>query len=459
MATIFHEEIIFQYKNLYETKVGYDVKIYAGENQNLKEFYVHSFVLKAQSEFFKATFEKDVQMKDGYFILKSNNSPEIFEILLRYMYYGNIDITKLKPHDMLDLVLSSDELGLHPLVTYVQEILINLHRKFIIENIIEIIELIYQTKSCDKLWDLCLRQICDNPDYLFNCPKFLSFDPTILESLLKRDDLNVSNEIVIWENLLKWACEQNPIIQQDINEWDKNDFTVIERRLNRFIPLIRFYYISIEDFRSKVYPFKALLPNDLLNDVLAYYNAPNKLIINKQLPRCASTLIKSQHFAIFSSLIDKKGSFHYKFSHIPYDFKLLYRASRDGKSITAFHEACDNKGATIVIAKIEGSEEVVGGYNPLEWNTSGSWGSTKDSFLFSFKNRMNIHSLKIGYSKGDEYSIHCGLGYGPFFGIGIDLGCNSDGTWISNTSTSYTKINIPSNFIVDDYEVFQIIKK
>ena len=67
---------------------------------------------------------------------------------------------------------------------------------------------------------------------------------------------NVNNEITIWKNLLKWACGQKPVIQQDINKWSKNEFTMIEGRLSRFIPLVRFYQISSEDFLSKVYPFK-----------------------------------------------------------------------------------------------------------------------------------------------------------------------------------------------------------
>ncbi|RGB41227.1 hypothetical protein C1646_752292 [Rhizophagus diaphanus] len=460
MVKKFCEEIVAHYKKLYETGKDYDVKIYTGENSNVKEFHAHSLILKTQSEFFKISFEKDIQKKDGYFIINLNNSPKTFEVLLRYIYFGCVDLTKLKPNEILDLLLPSDKFGLNPLNDYIQEILIKKHRKFILNNIIEVIESIYQKKSFNQLWDLCLRHICDYPDYLFGCSKFLTCNPIILELILKRDDLNVSNEIILWDNLLKWACGQNPIIQKDIKTWEKNDFIVMEKRLYRFIPLIRFHYISPEDFRSKVYPYKDLLSNDLINNILDYQKLDKKPFI-KQLPRCTSIIIKSQHFAIFSSWIDKKETFYYNLSNTPYDFKLLYRSSKNGELITAFHEACDNKGPTIVIAKIKHSEEIVGGYNPLEWNTSGLWKSTKDSFLFTFKNRMNLNSSKVGYSKGDQYSIHCGLGYGPFFGIGIDLGCNSDGTWISNisSSSSYSKINLPSIFMVDDYEVFQVIIK
>src|SRR5947207_13159526 len=86
MSTNFYEEIIDNYKKLYETKEGYDTKIYTGEKPNIKEFHVHSFILKIQSKFFKTALTEEIQKKDGYYILNSNNSPKVFEILLRYFF-------------------------------------------------------------------------------------------------------------------------------------------------------------------------------------------------------------------------------------------------------------------------------------------------------------------------------------------------------------------------------------
>ena len=78
-------------KTLYKTKEGYDTKIYAGEESNIKEFHVHSFILKTQSKFFKTAFSDDtIQRKDDYFILNLNYSPKVLEILLRYNYFLRI---------------------------------------------------------------------------------------------------------------------------------------------------------------------------------------------------------------------------------------------------------------------------------------------------------------------------------------------------------------------------------
>ena len=85
MSANFYEEIIDNYKKIYETKEGYDTKIYVGEKPNIKEFHVHSFVLKIQSEFFNKSFttKDDIEKKDDYFIINSSISPKAFEILLR----------------------------------------------------------------------------------------------------------------------------------------------------------------------------------------------------------------------------------------------------------------------------------------------------------------------------------------------------------------------------------------
>ena len=89
MPTNFYKEIIKNYKNHYETKEEYDTKIYTGEKPNIKEFHVHSFILKIQSKFFKTAFIENSQKKNGYYILNSNYSPKVFETLLRYFFQFN----------------------------------------------------------------------------------------------------------------------------------------------------------------------------------------------------------------------------------------------------------------------------------------------------------------------------------------------------------------------------------
>ena len=198
----------------------------------------------------------------------------------------------------------------------------------------------------------------------------------------------------------------------------------MERRLSRFIPLVRFYHVTSEDFLLKVYPFIELLPNDLINSIFAHHmSTNNRLVIDIRPVITNSSIITSQHFVIFDSWIRKKDNFYYNVRNIPYKFKLLYRASKDGNTGATFHEKCDNKGPTIVIAKIANSEQIVGGYNPLDWKPTG-YKSTKDSFIFSFTDRNNLKTAKVGYpSTNHQYFIYCYSNRGPVFGGSHDLAC------------------------------------
>jgi len=372
-------------------------------------------------------------------------------------------LTKLQTFDVIKLSIAVDELNIQYLVSYIQEYLIKHRDDLLQQNLVEILEAFYQHELFTDLCNYCLEKICKDPEMLFDSDKFIGLKAPLLELLLKRDDLCI-DEIVIWDNLLKWGFAQNPSVSHDNTKWSKEKVTIMKRTLHRYIPLIRFYYISPEDFLGKVYPLKKLLPKDLVDNLLTFHITPNKKSdIDKRPPRkqkffCDSILIESQHFAIFSSWIDKKENLHYNRETIPYIFNLLYRASRDDMTAASFHEKCNNKGATIVIAKIQNSEQIVGGYNPLEWDSDFQWKSTKDSFIFSFINRTNTETAKVGYSNGQS-SLGCFSNYGPIFGAGHDLSFHPPHGYWSSNPLSYPNVVIPNTFNVNDYEVFQVIKK
>ncbi|RIA79105.1 hypothetical protein C1645_752151 [Glomus cerebriforme] len=132
-----------------------------------------------------------------------------------------------------------------------------------------------------------------------------------------------------------------------------------------------------------------------------------------------SIIINRGHIALFANWIDRIE--RKNIENIPYEFNLLYRASRDGNTAAAFHTKCDNKGATMVVLKIKNSEQIVGGYNPLFWDSSNTYKSTKDSFILSFTDKNDPQSAKV--------------------------------------VRSFYTMYLPNSINVDDYEVFQVIKK
>src|SRR2546430_9955793 len=322
----------------------------------------------------------------------------------RFIYCGNIELKNLQGPDVLKLLIAVDELNILPLISHIQEFLIERQTEFLHQNPTEILEAIYQHETFTDLWNFCLEKVCEEPKILFNSDKFINLKAPLLELLLKRDDLNV-DEIEIWESLLKWGVAQQNM-KNDPTKWSKEDITKIERELYKFIPLIRFYNIEPTDFFYKVYNYKDVLPQDLIHDLLEFYIVPNMKPKTNVAPSrksnlrfSNSTLIQSKHIPLFASWIDRKDSSHYNNKNIPYDFKLLYHSGRDGFDAASFHRNCDNKGATIWAAKIQGSTQLIGGYNPLDWSGNGGWKTTTDSFQFNFTGEKNLSTAKLGYVK------------------------------------------------------------
>ena len=67
-----------------------------------------------------------------------------FKNYLRFIYCGKIDLTKLQGPELLDLLITVDELSIQTLVSCIQEYLINHQYEFLRLNPIEILETAYQ---------------------------------------------------------------------------------------------------------------------------------------------------------------------------------------------------------------------------------------------------------------------------------------------------------------------------
>jgi hypothetical protein len=383
-------------------------------------------------------------------------------LTFRFIYCGNIELNNLQGPDVLKLLIAVDELNIQQLISHIQEYLIEHQTEFLNQNPAGILETVYQHEAFTDLWNFCLEKICEDPKILFNSDKYINLKAPLLELLLKKDDLNM-DEIEVWESLLRWCFTQQNMTN-DPTKWSKDDITKAERSLHRFIPLIRFYDIKPTDFFYKVYCYKDILPQDLIHDLLEFHIVPNMKPKTNVTPsrkpnlksKIDSTLVESIHIPLFTSWIDKKDFSYYNHRKIPYDFNLLYRSDRDGFNAASFHKNCDNKGATFWIAKIQGSTQLIGGYNPLDW--CGSEGKyAADSFLFNFTDGKNISTAKLVYAnKG--HAIFCYNNQGPSMGY---LYCPDSKNWTydGRDDNTFPNINIPAKFTVENYEVFQVIKR
>ena len=85
MSFEYSQEVVNDYEELFETGDEYDVIIYAGENESIKEIHAHSLVLRTRSQYFREGFSmKCAEKSNGKFIFKKPNiAPQLFNIILR----------------------------------------------------------------------------------------------------------------------------------------------------------------------------------------------------------------------------------------------------------------------------------------------------------------------------------------------------------------------------------------
>jgi len=132
---------------------------------------------------------------------------------------------------------------------------------------------------------------------------------------------------------------------------------------------------------------------------------------------------------------------------------LLYQASKDGFTISNFHNRCHNKGSSITIVQTV-SGNVFGGYSPTTWYSSGGYRKSPGAFLFRLRPSMKRYDLK---SSSSSVAIYTHASYGPTFGNGHDL-IIIDCSQVSSCYTRMSTYNIPSSYELNDGEMYFRIK-
>ncbi|RGB39471.1 hypothetical protein C1646_740044 [Rhizophagus diaphanus] len=454
-------EVIEDFENAFENEKYCDVIIIAGEDPDIKELRANSFVLRVRCSYFERAFSNDWEEKDddgNYVFKKPNIASEVFQVILRYLYTGLIDYNNHNKEVILQCLIAADELGLNKLIEHIQIYLID--NEYLRKDPVSTLQVTYKHEPFEDLKNYCLDIISEEPRILFSSEKFPSLEKPIITMILQRDDLNME-EIDIWESFIRWLFVHYLKISKDDSSWSSEDLSNVKLALKEFIPLIRFYDISREDFYLKVYPYKDLLPQDLLSDILRYHMVPNSTpMLNFKSTRnrkVDSVLVNFNVFKLFMKWIEKKDN-NYNGKIAPFQFILLLRGTRDGFDASKFHQLCDSKGATISFAKVQNSKQIIGGYNPLDWYQNSAYAITNDSFLFNITDIDNLDTAKIGRCNNPNNAVYYHPNYGPTFGNGHNLYAQGN-VWYTSFGNAYPSINLSGNFTIDEYEVFKVVKK
>ncbi|GBC06760.1 hypothetical protein RclHR1_07020003 [Rhizophagus clarus] len=449
----------------------YDINIEVGNDPHVKTFHAHKIILSYRSPYLRRKLSTNKKNNDETLtrIELPNILPKIFEIILRYIYGGRLSLKECDTSDIIKLLVAASELSLQELVIHIQSFLIENKTNWMEQNF----DLVYQTSfENDSFLDLqkyCNDLISNDPDKIFKSQNFTSIPEKLLISVIQSDNLQIS-EIQVWECVLKWGITQNSAeFPSDINEYSKEDFKTLKNTLKQCIPFIRFYNLNSKEFAYKVRPYKKILPKELYEDLILSHLDPDKKGETKpRIPRnidskeIDSNIITSQHAEIISKWVDKLQITDKLTSQ--YEFKLLFRGINDGIYPDNFHEICDFHSRTVVIAKVKGSNEILGGFNPIAWKSAERYSNTKDSFIFSFNNKGSDENHILSRIVDNHHAIDNRSYYGPSFGNGDliiwGLDINTFNNYCHACKNSYEKPirEIEDRFSVEECEVFQLMK-
>uniref|UniRef100_U9UJI4 Serine-enriched protein n=1 Tax=Rhizophagus irregularis (strain DAOM 181602 / DAOM 197198 / MUCL 43194) TaxID=747089 RepID=U9UJI4_RHIID len=447
---------------LYNDTNDYDVIIQVGEEFDIEYFKAHSNILKIRSSYFDSALSSNWAKKEGnvFTFKKPNIKPNIFRIILKYIYTGTINIKSvIVENNLIELLIAADEINLDELVDYIQNHIITLDQEWFKRNEIKLYNTLSRYQGVfNILYEHFEDLISNNPDkFLNNFNLFSELEDDALLSLIQSDNFKM-DEIEIWDNLLKWAITKNPNVSNDTTLWNSKEIDFIKLTIQQFIPHIRFFQISSEDYYYKIRPLSALLPKELNEELILHYLVPGSSLNTKVLPsrkvNVESVIIDMDHIYQIVHWIDKnQGEVSLKL--VPYEFKLLLRGSRDGFGIDTFGKRCYNKRATLIIIKLKDDDKIIGGYNPLSWRGASKYLSTNDSFIFSFQSTLNLSSTIPSRVKNGKNAIYDSAHDKHGFGDGdlriFDKVCDLK---------EYEKRIIKNDsFEIEDYEVFQIVKK
>ncbi|RHZ89650.1 hypothetical protein Glove_13g184 [Diversispora epigaea] len=487
MAFEFFDKLSQNFIELLDEKDDYNVIIVV-ENEG-KSFTAHSNVLRYRSPYFRKELE-NIQSNENNVktIIKSRLSAQIFDVILKYIYGGIVNLENVETRFIFDLMLTANEFKLNELTNKLETLLIDTKASWLKSYFFLIYRTIFNENNFQDLKNYCNDIIVKHPNIIFDSSDFAFLPQAALVSLLKRDDLQME-EVKIWDYVVKWGISQNPTLPTNLQEWSEENFLTLKTTtLQQCLPLIRYFHISNTEIFDKIRPYKKLLDKQLWSDINQHLVAPDQpvksiilparfTLVTKLPPRTKerlSTIISEKHAAEISSWIDRKTT-TYSTTNIPYKFELILSGTRDGNAPETFWKICHGHAKTVVVVKVKGTDEILGGYNPLAWDNSfnircGQWMETKDSFIFSLNNGTvqnsiisrvkNIHFAIKNVPKSSQNMV--GPRFGDFylfseisdFTLDEDNFCDINGTYYEKSIRKSSS----NRFSIINYEVLKIVK-
>ncbi|EDV26879.1 expressed hypothetical protein [Trichoplax adhaerens] len=463
--------LITDLSHLIDDRQSTDLIIYVGENKT--PFYTHRLIIWARCKGFRNQHPSILSQSHGCqspaIINKPYLNAQYFQQVVDYLYIGKINLDSSKVFPILAI---ADDFGIASLQSACVD---QINSQRTIDNAISYYMVIRDIiLSNDSEWPAvnevkksCLTFIDENAEDVTNTESFLHLSNESLIELVGRDDFALSEE-EIWRSVLRWAKNKADVTGQ-IKSWNDSEKMAVSHHLSKVIHCIKLLLIDSEVYAQEIEPTGAV-PMKLSLERYRFAAVPaafNTATDNRLQPRKMKTLFSGSVLLSGDNLY-LQSILNGWYGNELQQWKLIFRASRDGFSARQFHVYCDNIDPTFVIVRGP-DDNLCGGFSDQPWSRKGASGSytrSSKAFIFTLTNQQDMPPSRFDITQ-EKYALVYDEEYGPTFGAGADLciasNCDSNDQSYSNFPYSFEGLNASVNllmgsynFYVKDYEVFTI---
>jgi len=229
-----------------------------------QDFAAHSVVLSAASDYFRALFASELQVKE-----KQNSLVELKDIkettlveVLKFIYSGEANISSSNAQE---LVVASDYLTIPSLKSSVAQFLgesLNVSNCFALESFAS-------QNNCDSLRQAAIKYECQHFVAAVKSEDFLSLGFDQVKELMCKDELNIAEEEEVYEAVIAWV---------------KHDLSSRECFLPDLLKCLRLFSMSKYSIRkilnTEELVGKSLICTNIMNSGLDFFLFPDRFLGN-----------------------------------------------------------------------------------------------------------------------------------------------------------------------------------
>ncbi|KAJ5066315.1 pep-cterm sorting domain-containing protein [Anaeramoeba ignava] len=410
-----------QNQNENENENYFDFEIICQKNTKKKpiSFKTHKSILSTRSAYFKSMFNSKMkEYQENKLILKDFSS-SILSSILNYFYSGKIEINL---ENAVEILIFSSKYLIDELIQFASQFI---KENCQVENVVDLLK-ICESLNLQNIASFCYQFILDHFGEIVKSFAFQDLEENHLNLILSNDQIMV-DEIDIFYGLINWGKHKS-MIEKETKDLDSNEKLELKNNLKNILHKIRFIDIQEKEL-SYIFDMD-IVPKSISEKMqqfrsnkigkktknLVYLQKfqeeaekDGSLIFNSRI-RLNSRILKDwEYIQIVRQWVPDPDILHVN--------SLGFSAQRDGFSSRAFHNACDDKGSTLVFIKTKDGF-IFGGFTSVGFK-SGSPGLLKDefAFLFTLKNPSNFPPSKFPiYPDRIKSAVESISSSGPIFG-------------------------------------------